>query len=396
MSDALTLEEKREIRKEQITLLVKTYYEKFEFLRYEPLDLLIDKSLDLFLDNDISMYEINEKLIEAIMDRKKALDERYDDDKVRDNHEIIYGRLEQLVRLLNKNGVDYQLAGALCGYLKYGEESDRCHDDIDINLNEQDIGKFQRICESIGLNFEDNRLSSPRVLKNGIPSGEHEVISRDPDSDFHIGVFPFERLEDGTVISKGYYHDEQGDSCCREEIYSPELASELFGHEEIDFRGTPVTITPPEYIYMLKNYTRNQKDMHDIEFLENKIDKDKVAKIQKLSREGKVVQNVPVNSVPNVDIHNSYIDGDNELGDMMSDYSAMEAGKKVEAGDSSKSDGAAKESAKIYVKKAETPSPTDNNSGSEDGFANSSILGVLVAIALTVGAIGATLVYLLS
>ena len=117
MAQLISLEEKRELRKKQITLLVKSYYEKLEFLHYEPLNLLIDKALDLFLDSDLTIDEVNDKLIEAITSRKKSLMERYDDNKVRDNHETIYGQLEQLSRLMSK--IDYQLAGALCGYLKY-------------------------------------------------------------------------------------------------------------------------------------------------------------------------------------------------------------------------------------------------------------------------------------
>ena len=223
MAQLISSEEKKDLRREQITLLVKSYYEKLDFLHYEPLDLLIDKSLDLFLDSDLTIDEINEKMIDAIASRKKALDDRYDNDKVKANHETIYGKLEQVCRLLNQEGVDYQLAGALCGYIKYDQESDRCHDDIDFCINEEDLDKFGMICEKLGLRFYDHRLNSPRVLRNGHPSGEHEIIAKDPESDFHIGVFAFERKEDGTVVSKGYYHDEDGLACVREEIYYPEL-----------------------------------------------------------------------------------------------------------------------------------------------------------------------------
>lgn len=388
MKNVLTSDEKREIRKEQITLLVKSYYEKFDFLKYEPIALLIDKSLNLFLDSDLTIDDINEKLIEAIMDRKKALEERYDDEKVRDNHETLYGKLEQLARLLNKEGIDYQLAGSLCGFLKCDEESNRCHDDIDISLNEQDVGKFQRICESMGLTFEDNRLNSPKVLNNDIPVGDHEIISKDSESDFHIGVFPFERLEDGTVISKEYYHDEDGTACVRENICLPELASEIFGHEEIDFRGTPIVITPPEYVYILKGYTNNKKDKQDMKFLEKQIDKKKLEKIESLSKEKNVVQNVPVNSLPDVDIHNPFNNSDDEIGDMISDYSAGSSNIEKDNGDLEK------DRAKVYVKKQES-SNTSSSGSNESGFANSSIIVALIGIMFTICAIGATIMYLI-
>ncbi len=31
-----------------------------------------------------------------------------------------------------------------------------------------------------------------------------------------------------------------------------ELANEIFGREQVDFRGQKLTITPPEYVYRLK------------------------------------------------------------------------------------------------------------------------------------------------
>lgn len=388
MSNVMSFEDKKEARKDQISLLVKTYYDKFDFLKFESLDTLTDKALSLFLDSDLSMDEINDKLIAAVMERKKIFDDRYDEGKVHKNHEEIYRRLEEVVRLLNEAGVDYQLAGALCGYLKYGEESDRCHDDLDFNVNEEDIDKLRGICTSMGLSFEDNRLNSPRVLKNGIPSGEHEVIARDLGSDFHIGVFPFQRLEDGTVISKGYYHDEDGDSCVREEIYLPDAASEIFGREEIEYNGIPVIITPPEYVYCLKNYTRNQKDIHDLEFMEERIDRDKLTRIETSLENGKVVQNVPVSSVPGRDIHNEFSSSNDDLNDMLSDYDSSMVVEKDES--------ITKEKPKTMVKKNDNSSNNSSNSSSgENGFINNVIVSTLLLITFTICAIGLLATYLI-
>ena len=386
MEKVIRSEDEQELRKKQIILMVQTYYEKLDFLHYESLNLLIDKSLELFLDSDLSLDEINEKLKDAIADRKKALDDRYDNNRVRENHEIIYGRLEMLARLLNKEGVDYQLAGALCGYLKYDKESDRCHDDIDINLNEQDMDSFRKACLQMGLFFEDHRLDSKRVLKNGIPSGEHEVIARDPNSDFHIGVFPFERKEDGTVVSKGYYHNEDGEPWVREEIFSPELASELFGSEEIEFRGTPITITPPEYVYRLKQYTNQQKDQHDILFLEDKIDRDKLLKIAQLRKDGKVVQLVPVLGLPETSLHNPFNDEDNELGLMIAD----DESKKKEDRQSSRK----KEDTKMLVKKNQQQEVQDQGSINEEGFISNTIITTLAIITFVLCFIGVAIIYL--
>ncbi|UKI26453.1 MAG: hypothetical protein L6V91_06600 [Bacilli bacterium] len=72
--------------------------------------------------------------------------------------------------------------------------------------------------------------------------------------------------------------------CCRCDIISPELANEIFGREEVDFRGQKLFITPPEYVYKLKSYTKKDKDLADIMFMEERIDKSKLERINELSK----------------------------------------------------------------------------------------------------------------
>lgn len=252
----------------------------------------LQKAIDMFKDSKESYDDIVNKInllakqmVDNYLTRKEK---RFNPELVKKNHEEIYTKLEILVKKLNDKGIDYQLAGALCAYLKYGIESDRTHDDIDINLNERDIDKFREVCQEMGLSFQDNRLSTPRVLKNGIPSGEHEVIATLDNSDFHIGAFCFERKQDGTIINKGYYHDENGNVFSRNDTLSPELAKELFGREQIDFRGQKLVITPPEYIYKLKSYTQSEKDKVDLIFMESRIDRSKLSRINELSNNHRI------------------------------------------------------------------------------------------------------------
>ena len=291
----------RDIRKKQITSMVRSIYNDYEFLHDESLESLISKALKKFLDSDLSIEKIQNEIMTIVGKRKEMFDKRYDKNQVAINHKEIYSKLNDLVIELEKEDVDYQLAGALCGYIKYGVESDRCHDDIDININEKDIGKLKDVCIKLGLDFQDNRLSSPRVLKDGITVGEHEVIATSKDSSFHIGAFPFERLADGTIITKGYYHDDNNNPCCREEIISSNLAKEFFGKEKVQFNGHTLYITSPEYVYILKKYTHKQKDIHDIVFLDEKIDHSKVDRINKLSDTERVVQCIQVTSLPPVE-----------------------------------------------------------------------------------------------
>ena len=255
----------------------------------------IQSAIDMFSNSDLSYEEIVEqinKLASQVIKRYiEEKEKRFNLELVKENHKEIYDKLEILIKKLNERGVDYQLAGALCAYIKYGVESSRTHDDIDINLNESDMNKFREVCEEMGLQFHDNRMTTPRVLKNGIPAGDHEVLATLDGSDFHIGAFCFERKPDGTVINKGYYHDDSGQIYTKDEVINPELAEEIFGREEVDFRGQKLVITPPEFVYRLKNYTKKDKDLVDIMFMEGRIDKSKLERINELSKKSKIEHN---------------------------------------------------------------------------------------------------------
>ena len=296
------MSEKNQMIKNYITQVAIKVNEQYQGLIDED---KINKAIGMFTDSteeyDAIVQRINELVNQVIQNYLKEQEKRFDPKLVKENHEEIYSKLEVLIKKLNEKGVDYQLAGALCAYIKYGVESDRTHDDIDINLNEADMNKFKEVCEEMGLQFHDNRLTTPRILKNGIPSGEHEVIATLDGSDFHIGAFCFERKPDGTVINKGYYHDENGQIFSRNDIISPQLASEIFGREQVEFRGQRLFITPPEYIYKLKSYTHNSKDKVDLLFMESRIDRDKLARINELSKtshiEHQKVNNVINNSI---------------------------------------------------------------------------------------------------
>ena len=363
----------RENRKLEIMFTVQTAYKTYPILQEESLESLLQKALDKFLDSDLTIEEIRKEIMKAINERLREYNERYDVEKVTKNHQTIYSKLEQLIIGLEAEGVDYQLAGALCGYLKYGQESDRCHDDIDININEKDIGKLKKVCEGMGLTFHDNRLTSPRVLENGIPHGEHEILADMEGSDFHIGAFPFERLADGTIITKGYYHSEGDIPCCREEIIGSNLAKEFFGKEKIDFEGHPLYITSLEYVYMLKEYTDSNKDKHDRKFLEDKIDKDKLERIKELSKTETATQCVQVMTLPPLaDSKEKKSEKVDEINDMFDE----------EVKDNSEQKSETTEKAKNFIKKSSNNIPGNNNQGSGSVLSFTILILAMIAICL--------------
>ena len=309
----------RDLRQDQIALMVEDFYNRNEILHIVPYGYYAEKVIAKYLDSNLSLDAIRRELEKLVEEKKKHLNAQFDPTIVQKNHEFIYAKLRKLIKLLNRSGADYHLAGALAAYVYYGIESTRVHDDIDIHINEKDINKLKNACEAMGLKFHDKRLNSPRVLINGIPTGKHEISATSDKSDFHIGAFCFERMTDGSIISKGYYHDENNKACAREVILSPELAKEIYTRKPIYFHDLPVFITSPEYLYSLKNYTRTEKDLVDIAFLEKHIDREKLARMRILSKTDKHVQCVRVNGLPATSkINRKAIENDNsELSKML-------------------------------------------------------------------------------
>lgn len=65
--------DEKELRKNQITLMVQLYYKRVPFLQVEPLEDVLKKALDKYLDSGLTIEQINDSLAEAVMDRKKDL-----------------------------------------------------------------------------------------------------------------------------------------------------------------------------------------------------------------------------------------------------------------------------------------------------------------------------------
>ena len=285
-------------RKEQIAEIVQAYYERLDFLQYNPLPLMIDKYIEMFIDSKLTIDEIEQQIAEDAKARRKSLETKYQDKNAEVCNETIYGKLEQLIRAFQKSEIDYQLAGTVAAYLKYGVRPNYCHNGIEMNLNERDLEAFSQICSEIGFSVEDNRNDPKYVHRDDVPRGDAEIIVRESEDSFPIKIYLFEREDDGSVITKEYCKSEDGKLCVREETFSPSFAQEIFHGEEIAFRGISVCITPPEYVYLLKSYSHHPKDKQDNTFLENQVDPNKIAHFIILSDSQKVAKTVLANHIP--------------------------------------------------------------------------------------------------
>jgi len=229
--------------------------------------------------------QINEKWLEEDIEIGEA---------TKDNHELIEKTLKEICNKLNKSDVDYYLAGALAALIGSGVPLFRYHGDIDFMINEKDIEKVRKALEGTEYDFVDHRLDNEKTYTEelGYTQGEHEVIAYHRDSEFHLGFFLFERQPDNSLVTRGYFMQEQEGkriAMVLEKRIPQELVSLEYSKDRVEFAGTEFRIATPESVYARKAYTRNPKDLLDIQALEGKVDIDKIAEMKTYKATSKIV-----------------------------------------------------------------------------------------------------------
>ena len=241
--------------KQKIEFLIEAYYNNFDFLRYDSLENFKKEEIDKYLDSGLSFEEIQERIENDVLE----------DEKISKNHQDLYDTLEELAYLLRLADVNYYIEGGLVGYLKYNEESNRVHNNINITVEEKDYDKFKSICNTFGLEVVERSNTKTEVLD---------------ENDINICLSSFKTLNDGSIVSKKY--DENGN--LKEEFFNSKLAKIVYGNESADFREYKLNVILPEYVYYLKKDSSSEKDNIDIEFLKDKIDKSKLDLVEELSK----------------------------------------------------------------------------------------------------------------
>ena len=163
-------------------------------------------------------------------------------------------------------------------------------------IAQKDIPKVRQAFEGTDYEFSDERLNNKKQLKQGVghTQGEHEVIARHKQNEFHIGFFLFERNVEGSIVLKEYFMQETQDGrkvpMILERHYPKELVDLEYRRQETKFAGTSFKTVTPESVYVKKEYTKKAKDMLDIEVLKDKIDERKIRKAKGYSTILKVVK----------------------------------------------------------------------------------------------------------
>lgn len=331
-----------DVLKKKVELLVEYFYNNYDFLRVESLDDFKNSIFDKYLNSGLSFDEIQEKLEEEVINRRKNEDTNINDipnineeDEISNNHRNVYEKLEELAYLLRLANVNYYIEGGLVGYLKYNEESNRKHRNINITVNEDDYDNFKSICDTLGIEVVDNPT---------------EEISNSDNQDIIINLSSFKKLEDGSIISKRY----DNDGNIKQDTISSKLASIVYGNETAEYRGYNLNIILPEYIYYLKSNSLDEKDKIDIEFLKDKIDKSKLELIEEISK---------------------IEDNSNDLNSMIEDDEFAKDNEEV-----------VNEKPKVFEKK--------DSKNNEDGFANTATISGMNIFAIILTIICIIIMYL--
>lgn len=153
-------------------------------------------------------------------------------------------------------------------------------------IAEKDIPKVQEALADSEYNFSDDRLNNQRRLEKGVghAQGEHEVIANHKENEFHLGFFLFRREPDNSITVREYFmeENENGEKVPKilERHEPAELVALEYSEEYTEFAGTKFRTSTPESVYAKKMSTRHPKDMLDLEALKDKVDFDKIRKME--------------------------------------------------------------------------------------------------------------------
>ena len=161
---------------------------------------------------------------------------------------------------------------------------------------EKDIPKVREALSGTAYKFSDNRLSNKKILEDGAGHtlGEHEVIANHKDNEFHLGFFLFRREQDNSLTIREYFmqENENGEKVpmVLERNCPKELVELEYSEERTEYAGTSFKTSTPESVYAKKMHTGQPKDKLDIEALKDKVDKEKIAEMEKYKTTLRIVE----------------------------------------------------------------------------------------------------------
>lgn len=226
--------------------------------------------------NGISVNDIKKKILDKLESNFEC-----GDYSLVENHKAVESSLMFICSELNKRNVDYYVLGSVPIYVKLGISFSRFHSDIDIAINSKDLDVLKDIFKDSDYVYFDNRFCSQKFFdyNEKRARGGHEIIAQHRNSDFSIGFYEFDRLDDNSITKKDYFSEVvDGNLISRvcKYVYSKEFTDLYYSNDKLEFNGVSFRYCNIEGIYLLKqknymNIGRN-KDIYDIHIIEKYYD----------------------------------------------------------------------------------------------------------------------------
>ena len=186
-----------------------------------------------------------------------------------ENHKAVLEAFDKFNELID-DSFEYYYTGGMMGYLATGHQLVRYHSDLDILINEADLERLKKLVEK----SEDFKFVSHLDKKSNIG---HEYFIVYKGNPVDIGLFLFERKNDGSIIRKSYYYKDK-ELLVDEEYLDPEYVSLSYTGETYTHNGIPYKMMSLESVYEAKKDAR-AKDQYDAKVIEDSVDMEIVERI---------------------------------------------------------------------------------------------------------------------
>lgn len=191
--------------------------------------------------------------------------------------------LKFVCRKLNDEKINYYIGGAIGAYIDAKLPLQRAHEDLDILIEEKDVGKLSDIFRDTDFEFYDNRLMSTKILnEQGYADGDHEVFAKYKYNSFHIGFFLLCHDDDSYAITD--YFRENGIQKKLERTLPIRFFEAQYNNGWVEYAGIKLKTVRKETIYKNKLVMNREKDLFDLEKLKPTIENDKLEKLKGLSK----------------------------------------------------------------------------------------------------------------
>lgn len=205
--------------------------------------------------------------------------------KEQSNNKNVAQTLVDLANALNGKA-EYYVTGGLVAFLVSRAKFDRRSSDIDVVILENEV-KIEKILKANNFDvWDENMAHRERDDLMGV-GGHHNYGTRDLNTGIRIGFFTYKISDKDEIVLELPYGEknEKGEvvDMLERTIFPKEMRKEdRFWEKPIEFQGVQIYIVSPEQMYLKKVRKSREKDKKDAEKLKPFLDKERLAKLEKL------------------------------------------------------------------------------------------------------------------